>query len=152
MLKKMMRKKAKHRIEIVNVDNSRILDEKKINALINWILRVEEQKVPWAIVLIFTDDSTITDLNQRYFDKTTPTDVIAFTLSDDETLPEGEIYISVDTAAENAQEYGVTLESELCRLAAHGALHLIGYDDKTDEQRQIMTELENKALEYVYSS
>jgi probable rRNA maturation factor len=148
----MMKKKLKHQIEIVNVDKSYSLEGKKVNALINWILREEAQNNPWAITLIFTDDATITELNQRYFNKTTSTDVIAFTLTDDETLPEGEIYISVDTAAENAEAYGVTLESELCRLAAHGVLHLIGYDDKTDEQRQIMTDLENKALEYVYSS
>jgi probable rRNA maturation factor len=148
----MMKKKLKHQIEIVNVDKSYSLEGEKVNALINWILREEAQNFPWAITLIFTDDSTITELNQRYFNKTTSTDVIAFTLTDDETLPEGEIYISVDTAAENAEAYGVTLESELCRLAAHGVLHLIGYDDKTDEQRQIMTELENKALEYVFSS
>ena len=112
----MMKKKLKHRIEIVNVDKSCSLEGEKINALINWILSEEAQNNPWAITLIFTDDSTITELNQRYFNKATSTDVIAFTLTDDATLPEGEIYISVDTAAENAEAYGVTLESELCRL------------------------------------
>jgi probable rRNA maturation factor len=148
----MMKKKVKHRIEIVNVNKSHSLEREKANALINWILHDQAQNSPWQITLIFTDDSTITDLNQRYFNKTTSTDVIAFLLTDDKALPEGEIYISVDTAAENAEAYGVTLENELCRLVAHGVLHLVGYDDKTDEQRQIMTELENKALEYVGSS
>jgi probable rRNA maturation factor len=147
-----MKKTTKHQIEIINVDKRTTPALEKIIDLVNWILRDAEQKAPWAITLIFTDDSTITDLNQRYFAKTTSTDVIAFVLTDDEMSPEGEIYISVDTAAENAQAYGVTLENELCRLAAHGVLHLVGHDDETETQRQKMTELENKALEYVHPS
>lgn len=94
--------------------------------------------------LIYVDDENIHAINKEYLDHDYPTDVITFVL--DENEKEAEIIIGVETAAENAKEYGVTHESELLRLAAHGTLHLLGLDDQTDYERQNMHELENKYL------
>jgi probable rRNA maturation factor len=55
----------------------------------------------------------------------------------------GEIYVSLETARRQANEYGVAVVNELARLAVHGALHLLGYDDASDEDRKTMHELEN---------
>jgi probable rRNA maturation factor len=101
--------------------------------------------------LIFADDSFIKDMNMKYLGHDYETDVISFRLDDDaDTLDgnstEGEIYISIDTAARQAKEYNVSLTDELKRLAVHGALHLMGYDDDTDEKRQAMHDLENRYM------
>ncbi len=141
----------KHRINIVRL-KACPLKVRQTAAMLRRLLQEENQTAPWHITLIFTDDLRITDLNRQFFAKDRPTDVISFDLSDDERHREGEIYISVDTAMANASQYGVTWENELCRLAVHGVLHLVGYDDATDDQRRMMTERENKALENIGSS
>jgi rRNA maturation RNase YbeY len=56
------------------------------------------------------------------------------------------VYISADTARNQAVEYGVTLTEEILRLAAHGALHLAGYDDATPEGKKQMSILETKYM------
>ena len=74
-----------------------------------------------------------------------PTDIITFPLEDE--VLDGELYISLDTAARQAKEYGVSLTNELMRLVAHGTLHLVGYDDATDQQRKEMSRLEDNYIQ-----
>ena len=96
------------------------------------------------INVIFVDDDIILEMNKKYLNHNFTTDVITFDF-DEENIA-GEIYISVDTAERQAKEYNVSLKNELKRLSIHGVLHLIGYDDDTDEKREIMHQLENKYL------
>ncbi len=98
-----------------------------------------------VIDIVLVDDQRIKKLHKEWFNDGTTTDVITFPLTDEPPI-EAEIYISVDTARKNAERFGVTLTNELCRLAVHGALHIAGYDDATDAQRQRMHELENRYL------
>ncbi len=128
-------------VELVSLDESRYI------RLANWILESEKETASWNISIIFVDDSFIVQLNKRFLQRNNPTDVISFNLTDSPHQPEGEIYISVETAQRNATEYSVSLDNELFRLAAHGIYHLLDYDDATPEQRLEMTRLENKALE-----
>jgi rRNA maturation RNase YbeY len=102
------------------------------------------------ILVILTDDEAMRALHLKYFKNDSTTDVISFNLSDQNSLLEGEIYICVDVARQNAQEFGVSAANELYRLTAHGILHLLDYDDQTEEQRLGMTQWENKALEYIF--
>lgn len=97
-----------------------------------------------AVDVILLSDASIHDMNKKFLKHDYPTDVITFPL-DDQPMT-GEIYISVETASEQAAEYGVTLTNELCRLAIHGALHLVGHDDATKAQREQMHQLENRYL------
>jgi len=86
-------------------------------------------------------------LNNEYLQHDYYTDVITFSLNEDDTKEiDGEIYICVDVAEEQAKEYKVSLSNELSRLAIHGLLHLCGYGDKTDEEQKLMRSLENKYL------
>jgi probable rRNA maturation factor len=83
--------------------------------------------------IVFIEDAYSRELNARFRGMDRPTDVLAFPLSDDpEADPPGrylgEVYVNVDRAAAQAEEYGVTLSRELARLLAHGLLHLLGYD------------------------
>ncbi len=88
--------------------------------------------------LIATDDVNIRDVNRQYRELDRPTDVIAFEYRDsifpagpEEEL--GDIYISLETAKRQSEEYGVTLSEETARLIVHGILHCLGYDHETSE-------------------
>ncbi len=96
--------------------------------------------------MIFVDDAEIRRLNKQFLNRDRPTDVIAFNLSDSSQHLEGEIYVSVDTAQRQAHEYRVTFWNELCRLAVHGALHLLGFDDATGTQKERMSREEDRVL------
>jgi rRNA maturation RNase YbeY len=84
---------------------------------------------------ILTNDHILLQLNKEYLRHHTLTDIITFDLSEKEGVITGDIYISVDRARENAREYKVTLFEELKRLMIHGVLHLMGYRDKTAEEK-----------------
>lgn len=82
-----------------------------------------------SLSLLFTDDPVIHDLNRRWLKRDRPTDVISWAA--EETGPcglLGDIAISIDTAARQAEELGHSLEDELVRLLIHGILHLRGHD------------------------
>jgi len=142
----------KNNIEIIDAVQLVSLDEARYIRLVNWILKSEKATQPWNISIIFIDDRFIVQLNERFLQRSNPTDVISFNLTDSPNQAEGEIYISVETAQRNAKEYAEDLDNELSRLAAHGVYHLLDYDDATPEQRQEMTNLENKALENINSA
>jgi rRNA maturation RNase YbeY len=59
----------------------------------------------------------------------------------------GDLFISVDSVKENSVEYGTEFEDELNRVIVHGILHLIGYDDHTEEDVKVMREKENYYLD-----
>jgi rRNA maturation RNase YbeY len=107
-----------------------------------------------VISLVFVDHAYMTGINKSYFHRNESTDVISFFLNDDLfpgglKSPWGEIYICVDRAREQADDYQVTLQNEITRLIIHGLLHLIGYSDETMEDRKRMTELENRYLSHI---
>jgi rRNA maturation RNase YbeY len=87
---------------------------------------------------IFTSDNILIQLNKEYLQHFTLTDIITFDLSEKEGELSGDIYISIDRAKENAREYKVSLKNEVGRLMIHGVLHLMGYKDKTPEEKEQM--------------
>lgn len=95
--------------------------------------------------LIIVDNEYIHELNKNYRNIDRETDVITFALEDDDTmvLPEnvrvlGDIYISIDKARSQAEEYGHSFLREICFLAVHGFYHLLGYDHMTPEDEKVM--------------
>ncbi len=99
------------------------------------------------ISIVFVDDNRITDLNKRFLDHDRSTDVIAFSLENEDCPLEGEIYICTDMAKRQAEEYKVSFENELMRLAVHGTLHLLGYKDGTEDEKRDMLGLGEKYLD-----
>ncbi|HOX77633.1 MAG TPA: rRNA maturation RNase YbeY [Bacteroidales bacterium] len=87
---------------------------------------------------ILTSDNILFQLNKEYLQHITLTDIITFDMSESEGELAGDIYISVDRARENAKEYHVSLTNEISRLMIHGVLHLMGYKDKTNEERVVI--------------
>ena len=122
------------------------IDEKESINILKSIL--EKELISKAkINLIFAKDELLNNLKIEYFQKDHLTDVIAFRINDyTDTEVEGEIYISLERAIDNAKEYDVEVSKELARLIIHGTLHLLNYKDNTDDEKFIMTELENKYL------
>lgn len=113
----------------------------------NWIKSVAEGYgcQIGEIAYIFCSDPRIFEVNRQYLGHEYFTDIITFDYSEEKKLS-GDIFISVDTVASNAKEYGVTFENELMRVMIHGILHLTGQGDKTDKEFRQMKKKENEAL------
>ena len=104
--------------------------------------------------LIIVDNKYIHELNKMYRNIDRETDVITFALEDEDSIviPNnkrilGDIYISIDKAKSQAEEYGHSLLRELSFLAVHGFYHLLGYDHQTKEEEQIMFKKQEEVLE-----
>jgi rRNA maturation RNase YbeY len=99
---------------------------------------------------VFADHERVRDLNERFLQHDHDTDVLSFTLEEraDRTV-DGEIYVDLDTAEEQARELGLPFRSEVVRYVVHGLLHLLGYDDSTREGTRIMREKEEHYLSAV---
>lgn len=85
-------------------------------------------------------DAEIHALNRQYLSHDYPTDVISFPLRDpgDPDPLLGEVVVSFDTAAREATRRAIPLAEELARYVVHGCLHLLGFDDHTDADRERM--------------
>lgn len=104
--------------------------------------------------LIIVNNEYIHDLNLKYRNIDRETDVITFALEDENSLIVpgeerilGDIYISIDRARTQAQEYGHSLLRELSFLAVHGFYHLLGYDHQTPEEEKIMFSKQEEVLD-----
>ena len=110
----------------------------------NLILNVFEKKVKLIeLSIILTNNISLSKLKKKYFNVNQFTDVIAFNLSEEKDCIEGEIYISIDDVKENAKIYSESFENEFKRVIIHGGLHLMGFDDSTEYEKQTMKNLEN---------
>jgi len=105
-----------------------------------WIMKTteNEEHTIGTLNYILTNDSILVQLNKEYLRHFTLTDIITFDLSEREGELSGDIYISVDRARENAKDFKVSLNNEIKRLMVHGILHLMGFKDKTREEREQM--------------
>jgi len=99
-----------------------------------------------SVSLAIVDDAVIHDVNRRFLQHDEPTDVVTFVLEQDEGMLEGELVLGADVAARTAAELGVQPDDELLLYAIHGALHLVGYDDLSDEPRVEMRRQEREYL------
>ncbi|NAS11000.1 rRNA maturation RNase YbeY [Poritiphilus flavus] len=113
----------------------------------DWIARVikGEGKIPGKLNYIFCSDEYLWDLNKKYLDHDTLTDIITFEYSEHGQVS-GDIFISVDRVRENADTLDVSLMEELRRVMVHGVLHLLGYGDKTETEKKVMRELEEEKM------
>ena len=97
---------------------------------------------------IFCNDEKILAVNQEFLQHDYYTDVITFDYTT-RTRVNGDIYISLDTVATNAEQIGATFIHELHRIIIHGLLHLTGQADKTPETKAQMTAKEEEALKKI---
>ena len=85
-------------------------------------------------------------MNKKHLNHNTLTDVITLDYSTKKHII-GDIFISVDRITENSKQYQTTFKRELARVMIHGVLHLIGYKDKSVDEKIIMREKENEYLD-----
>jgi len=95
---------------------------------------------------IFCSDQYLLQINQQYLDHDTFTDIVTFDNSEKKGVIEGDIFISIDRIRENAIKFNSGEVNELHRVIIHGALHLLGYQDKKAESKKIMTGREDHYL------
>ena len=108
---------------------------------------ISEGSTVCNVSIIFGDKKLLQDLKNKFFNIDRTTDVIAFRLNEYQKKEiEGEIYICLEVAKENAQYYNEPYEREIARLIIHGGLHLLGYADGTKVEQQEMKNLEEKYL------
>lgn len=93
----------------------------------------------------FCDDQKMLRVNMQFLQHDYYTDIITFDYSRRRRL-EGDMYISLDTVATNAQALGCDAMQELRRVIVHGLLHLCGINDKGPGEREVMEQNENQAL------
>jgi probable rRNA maturation factor len=91
------------------------------------------------LTYIFCSDDYLLQINQQYLDHDTYTDIITFDNSEKDKVIVGDIFISIDRIRENAIKFNITEVNELHRVIIHGALHLLGYTDKSAADKQKMT-------------
>ena len=121
-------------------------NEKICKLIIDYIFNIEQINF-YQISVIFTSDIYVSDLKKKFFLKDQWTDVIAFPLhSNKKEKIEGEIYISMPTAKENADKFKQAYEKEVARLIIHGVLHLLDYSDQSYKGKQIMSKMEENIL------
>ena len=121
-------------------------NEKICKSIINYVFSKEKINL-YEISVIFTSDIYVSDLKKKFFLKDQWTDVIAFPLhSNKKEKIEGEIYISMPTAKENADKFNQAYEKEVARLIIHGVLHLLDYSDQSYKEKQIMSKMEENIL------
>ena len=104
----------------------------------------------YDINIIFTSDIHVSNLKKQFFSTDQWTDVIAFPLnSENKNTIEGEIYISIPTAKENADLFNQHHNKEIARLIIHGTLHLMGHEDDTIEKKKEMVKKEDFFLKNI---
>jgi rRNA maturation RNase YbeY len=105
----------------------------------------QENKKIGNINIVFHNDEQLLILNKQYLNHNTYTDIITFDYSEKNML-HGDICISIERLAENAEKFNSTFDEELRRVMVHGILHLCGFNDKKIEEKQTMKIKEDESL------
>ena len=126
--------------EIFNEINRKIEELEILNDYVKYVVnKLELEKCEFNIIIV--DNKRIHEINREYRNVDRETDVISFAMEDNmDVLYKdfrllGDIYISIDKCYQQALDYGHSRVREICFLATHGILHLLGYDhmEKDDE-------------------
>ena len=123
----------------------KLKDKTKVKTWVKATIEAEGYKLQ-ELNYIFCSDEYLLDINRQYLDHDTYTDIITFDNSEKEKVITGDIFISIDRVRENAEKFSSGELNELHRVIIHGALHLLGYKDKTAESKKNMTSKEDQYL------
>lgn len=128
------------------------------NYELDFSLQKEEQYEAWIesiiasegfltgeINYIFCTDEYLHDINVKYLDHDTLTDIISFDYTENQVVG-GDIFISIERVKDNAADFAVAFDVELLRVMAHGVLHYCGYKDKGEEDEALMRQKEEEKM------
>ena len=132
----------------INFFNQSSLRTRAYEKLITKVFKTINSKKEFNI--IFVDKDEIQRINREFRKIDRVTDVISFALCDDgdiiQTKELGDIFICLDRAFEQAEEYGHSVEREVAFLSVHGYLHLCGFDHMTPEDEEVMFKKQDEIL------
>ena len=138
--------------EIIKDINKDILELDTLNDYVKYVVKeLELDNCEFNIIIV--DNKKIHEINREYRNVDRETDVISFALEDNMDIKYdnfrllGDIYISIDKCYSQALEYGHSKVREICFLATHGILHLLGYDHMEASDEKEMFDLQNKLLD-----
>lgn len=132
---------------------SGLKDKRRLSAWLDALVQEQLEGIrKTSLTYIFCSDAYLLDINIRFLQHNTLTDIITFNLSEKETELVGEIYVSTERVAENAAKFKVSYEQELHRVIFHGALHLCGYKDKSPADREEMKQMEDLCLRKYFNA
>jgi len=116
--------------------------------IIDWITKVigDNQFTLNQLNYIICSDNYLLELNKSYLSHDYFTDIITFNNSDDDAVIEADIFISIERVRDNAQSLNTDFSKEFNRVLIHGLLHLLGWDDKSEELKVQMREKEEACL------
>lgn len=128
-----------------NYENDFVLpDEERIQKWISLVISKEGFK-EGEINYIFCDDDYLFKLNVEFLGHNTLTDIISFDYTVGKIL-QGDVFISIERVADNANDFNVRFNDELHRVIVHGVLHYCGYKDKTESEAKVMRSKEDSYL------
>ena len=129
--------------EVINETNEKIEEIEEIKRVLDIAIEIEEvEDISFNVILV--SNEYIHELNKNYRDIDRVTDVISFALEDNLDMPReefrllGDIYISPEKARSHSIESGHSFKREICFLAVHGFLHLLGYDHMIKAEEKVM--------------
>ena len=141
-----------NKIEIFNQTEEEVKELETVEKVLYSALEKEHMENT-SFNLIIVDNNYIHELNKNYRHIDRETDVITFALEDEDTviIPDeerilGDVYISLDKAMAQADEYGHSFLREICFLAVHGFYHLLGYDHMTEDDEKVMFTKQEEVL------
>ena len=115
------------------------VDGGDLQALATFVLANEDAAGLWEVTVALVADDRLQQIHRDFMGIDTPTDIMTFPNGEPGVEPHGgELVISVDHARTQASAWGLSAEEEIRFLVTHGLLHLLGWRDETDEQRQAM--------------
>ena len=137
-------------ILIYNEQQDLVIDEEKLKKIITLLLKKLDVNTD-ELSIHFVSKEKIADLHDQYFDDPTPTDCITFPLEGDATPYNilGEIFVCPKVAIEYSQDHAIDPHEETLLYVIHGILHLIGFDDIEEKDREQMRKKEKSCMDYI---
>ena len=124
------------------------LHKQKVIRWIKFCIETIHQKKTGNINFIFVSDNYLLNINKKYLNHNYYTDVITFDYCEKNKVS-GDIFISIDRITENSEKLKTDFNEEMHRVMIHGILHLLGYNDKTIEEKQNIHKKEDEMLKHL---
>lgn len=126
--------------------SEKIKDKTKLKTWIKKCVQHENFKVG-SINYIFCTDDYLLEVNKKFLNHDYYTDIITFDYTE-KPIISGDLFISTERVLDNATQLNFPFENELKRVMIHGIIHLFGFQDKTKNEKVVMTQKENFYLKF----
>lgn len=123
------------------------MHREKLKKWIHSVIKQNKRKTGY-LNFVFCSDRYLLKINKQYLNHSTYTDIITFNTSESANEISGDIFISVTRIKENTVQFSTSFKDELHRVMIHGVLHLLGYNDKSEKEKNAMRMKENECLAF----